>query len=488
MRDRRALWAVLAGIVAGAAAVAAVAGSGAGGGPRRLPPLALGGTAAATGAERGDAKAALFPVPGEVRYEVAGELPNLPERAPAWTVGSEASTGRVRELARALGLDGEVRSEPDAWVVRDGTRELRVTRVPGLPWYYQADAPEPCVEPAVPPGPDQPVSSGDEAARREKATDCVVVDPGVVSSGGASAGTAPTAATTDGGANSSPSGGTAGRAEPGAAEGAEPAGTGEPPAEPPPPATVEPCPMPPCPPGVACIQRCGTEEPTRPADLPTPAEAERQARDLLGRVGLDLAGAQVSVDDGFSALFVYVRPALGGLPVVGWDWSVAIGPKGSVVSASGWLARPTRGDDYPLAGLAAGLERLRTNRWFGYPGPVPLGAPETLIAPEVGCDEVRVLDPRMVRPTEPGAGDCPPPEPIVRMVTGVRLGLLFAPAAEPGGDGAWFVPVYLFTLDGSEEVPVVAVTDDLLPPPPSPEPSPEPREPGVGADPAGPAE
>lgn len=483
MRERRVLWVVLAGIVAGAAAIAAVAGTDGGGGPSRLPALAFGSAATGGAAE---AKA-LFPFPGEVRYEVKGTLPDLSGTAPAWTVGADVDLARVRELARALGLGGDVKSVPDGWVVRDGSRQLTVTRVPGLPWFYASSAPEPCPEPQTPPGsepgPDQPVGSGPSA--------CVVAEPGVAATG--------SGGVDSGGAGEEPATGSADRsraqtvpAEPG--EQQAPTYTCPPPPCPegaaceappcPPPTTLEPCPMPDCPPGTACIQRCGpgVQEPQRPADLPTREEAERIGRDLLRRVGLDLTGASVQVDDGFSAWYVTVRPALGGLPVWGWEWTAVVGPKGEVAHASGWLAEPERGRDYPLAGTATGLERLRSGLpfgyggWFPYPGPVPLGAPETLIAPALECE------------------DCPTPEPVVRTVTGVRLGLAFAPEFGEKAATGWFVPAYLFELDGNEVVPVIAVADEFLPPPPVP----AAREPGVkeppgepgaepGTKPAGPA-
>lgn len=493
MRERRVLWVVLAGIVAGAAAIAAVAGTGGGGGPSRLPALAFGPAATGGAAE---AKAA-FPFPGEVRYEVKGTLPDLSGTAPTWTVGEDVDLARVRELARALGLAGDVESGPDGWMVRDGPRQLTVTRAPGLPWFYAANAPEPCPEPQTPPetepGPDQPVGSGPSA--------CVVAEAGV-----AATGTAGGSVVEPGDAGEEPATGSPDRsraqtvpAEPGEQRAPtytcppppcpEGAVCEAPPCPPPPPTTsLEPCPMPDCPPGTACIQRCGPIE--RPADLPTKEEAERVARDLLRRVGLDLTGAGIQVDDGFSAWYVTARPTLGGLPVWGWEWTATVGPRGEVAGASGWLGRPERGKDYPLAGTATGLARLRSGLPLGYGGwspypqpaapedvrPLSPGTPQTLIAPE--CE------------------DCPPPEPVVRTVTGVRLGLAFAPEFREEAATGWFVPAYLFEIDGNEVVPVIAVADEFLPPPPAP----AAREPGVkepppavepgaepGTEPAGPA-
>src|SRR5207249_10766835 len=86
--------------------------------------------------------------------------------------------------------------------------------------------------------------------------------------------------------------------------------------------------------------------------------------------GVDLDGARVRVDDGFSQWQVTVDPRVGGLPTVGYAGSVSVGPKGAVEAASGWLAQPVQGDEYPLVTAAAGLERLKRSP-FGI-GPQPL--------------------------------------------------------------------------------------------------------------------
>jgi hypothetical protein len=89
----------------------------------------------------------------------------------------------------------------------------------------------------------------------------------------------------------------------------------------------------------------------------------------------------------------------------------------------------------------------------------------------------------------------------VRTITGVRLGLTFAPVLEPGDEGrALLVPVFLFDIEdgglasaaGSGSiVPVLAVEDEFLPKPveeptpgatePAPAPEPEPPQSVPGA-------
>jgi hypothetical protein len=462
MRQRTALWVVLAGMVAGAVGIAALAGRGGGAAPARLPALASGQGGAAVA----EAKARAFPAPA--RIEAPDGLPDLAGRAPAWTVGTEPEASRLRSLVAALGMAGEPAAHPGGWLLRDGDSELRIAREAGLPWFYVASAPHPCAEPA-PAGPDRPVTSDGEA------TSCASAPamPAGSAGGGARPGVGDTREAPP--ASAPPDGSASGCAPPPCPPDDDCPAPRCAPGEA---TTVEPCPMPPCPPGVACIQRCDdvggpVGEPERPADLPTEAEATKVARRFLAAVGLDLTGADVRVTDGFVEWYVTVSPTLGGLPVRGWDWQVTVGPGGVVGSASGWLAEPARGDDYPLAGTAAGLERLRAGRWWlGWGGPVVLGAPERLVAPAPACE------------------DCPAPEPVVRTVGGVRLALLFAPVAEQRSL-AMFVPAYLFTLDDGEEVPVLAVADEFLPPEPEPagpEPAPGVTEPGPGAVPPGGAE
>ena len=205
---------------------------------------------------------------------------------------------------------------------------------------------------------------------------------------------------------------------------------------------------PPVPPDtpVSSDARCAAAEPIvgpkRPAGLPTREQAEVTARAMLAKAGIDVERAVVRVDDGFSQWLVQFDPRVGPLPTYGFGTDVSVGPEG-VIDAHGWLAPPEKSDEYPLATTAAGFERLKASP-FGI-GPQPLIAQ----AP-IACDAIT---------------GCPEPAPIVRTVTGVRLGLAFVPLADPGAD-ALLVPVFLFDIeDGGIVVPVLALDDDFLPQP-----------------------
>lgn len=72
---------------------------------------------------------------GGVEYEVDGDLPELDDEAAAWEVPFESSgPDRVRELADALGVDGDVERTEFGWSVVDGSVQLEVQRQAGLPW------------------------------------------------------------------------------------------------------------------------------------------------------------------------------------------------------------------------------------------------------------------------------------------------------------------------------------------------------------------
>jgi hypothetical protein len=212
-------------------------------------------------------------------------------------------------------------------------------------------------------------------------------------------------------------------------------------------------------PGVQCLDpdtpvSSGPVAPARPLPrpgLPTRAEAERVARDLAARAGLDLGGARVRVVDGYALRTVTIAPAVDGLPTSGMGWTVGVGPKGVVRYASGWLATPAAADTYPLIGVAEGFERLKKAPPLG-----PLARP--------GAPAVE-LDPCPAGAKLPCSGGPLPAR--VATVTGVRLGLQRAPAAGTGdraGHAAWLLPAYLFDLEGgwTDVRAVVAVPERYL--------------------------
>jgi hypothetical protein len=191
--------------------------------------------------------------------------------------------------------------------------------------------------------------------------------------------------------------------------------------------------------------------PFRPPNLPSRAEAERIARDLAARAGLDLDGAQVRVTDAWATRTVTIVPAVDGAATSGFAWMVAVGVKGAIQHASGYLATPEPADTYPLIGVEEGFERLKTAP--------PLG-------PLLRADTPAVeLDPCPAGSKVPCAGKPLPAR--VATVTRVRLGLQLAPAvpkANRPADLAYLLPAYLFDLEGgwTEVRAIIAVPDRHL--------------------------
>jgi hypothetical protein len=205
----------------------------------------------------------------------------------------------------------------------------------------------------------------------------------------------------------------------------------------------------------------------RRPELPGREQAERVARELAGRAGLDLDGASVRIHDAYAARLVTISPAVDGRPTAGFAWTVSVGPGDSVQHAGGWLATPEPADAYPLIGVGEGFERLRR-------------------IPQLHA--LRETLPAIAKAPCPPAGKLPCPgrslPTRVATVTGVRLGLQLVPAL-PSGDRparvGFLLPAYLFELEGgwTEVRSVIAVQDRYLTKPPKPQPpvAPGPQEP-----------
>jgi hypothetical protein len=214
--------------------------------------------------------------------------------------------------------------------------------------------------------------------------------------------------------------------------------------------------------GVQCLasdapvasQPAAPGRPSRRPVPPSPATAERAARDLAARAGLDLDGATVRVTDGYANRVVTIDPAVGGSPTSGFAWRISVGAKGVVQHASGHLATPEPADTYPLIGVAEGYERLKK-------------------APAIGFLRGAEVAPSIARVPCPAAPKVPcnarPLPARVATVTGVRLGLQLVPAVGEGSrpaDLAYLLPAYLFDLEGgwTDVRAILAVPDRYLKP------------------------
>ena len=201
--------------------------------------------------------------------------------------------------------------------------------------------------------------------------------------------------------------------------------------------------------------------------LPTKADAERRARDVLTNAGFDLNGATASSTGGIDSWYVSLTPTIAGVPVLGPEWSVTVGANGSVLSASGRLADPVAVGDYPLVGVSAGLQRLQEGgKWIVYSGPVPMlgglppggsSAPAAGAAPSRGAaDTAGASGGSTAGPTRVGATTAVPP---------TRTAAPSGPPESTPGSGPAIPPSTTACRQGETCAPVLTTTTPVSVPP-----------------------
>ncbi|HEY5663575.1 MAG TPA: hypothetical protein VIS05_06030 [Ilumatobacter sp.] len=220
-------------------------------------------------------------------------------------------------------------------------------------------------------------------------------------------------------------------------------------------------------------------EPEPPAGVPTAAEAEQRARDLMVAVGENPAvyRFETYADEWFASVSA-VQLVDGVFEFSRFD--VGFGAEGVMQYASGRLAEPERVGPYPLIDLDTAVARLNDQRalWGGgFVGPATpaiaesgVGTAETgAAAPAVEpmpvepmpvepiTDEPMPVEPMPVEPLPPA--DMPEPEPVTVTLVDVQADVWWAWDT----DGAvWLLPAYRFIdTDGGWHV-VPAVTDEFL--------------------------
>ena len=130
----RALWAVLVAVAVAAGALVITSADDEGNQRPGLP-IDLAGS---SGAGRAEA-AADSSMRAWVSYVPGDDLPALGGEATAYRLAGDVDEGQVRELAGALGLDGEVQSDgPGSWWVAGGAGRLEVYAGGGAHWSYFA--------------------------------------------------------------------------------------------------------------------------------------------------------------------------------------------------------------------------------------------------------------------------------------------------------------------------------------------------------------
>jgi hypothetical protein len=410
------------------AAVVVVLGLSACGDPNTTTPLADGpkvielasgqaGSGAAEAApaaatiDAADTKMAFF---GPTEFVYDGELPALDAPAGSWffATGQQPDLDRVAQLAAALGVEGDVRALPEdqggGWAAGPldySGAVLTVSSDGMLSWWLSA-APTASVAPAIACGEVFPVEP----------------DAGTGTAGSSGAATDVVAATTPAVAVA-------------------------------PDVAVPDCSAP-------------TPAPQPPAGVPTKDEALAKARQLFADWGYDVDSYEFDVPyaDEWGAS-VNASLLLEGMkaPIM---LSVGFGENGVVTYASGSLATPERGDDYPTIGAAAGLERLKTqqNQYIGLDSisarsatgvaAIDVAPADVAIAPDVPSTDL---------PCEPEAAraDCAPTkvEPVTVTLNSVRADLIMQWAAD---NTIWLLPAYSFGSAEGGFYTVIAVDDAYI--------------------------
>jgi hypothetical protein len=239
-------------------------------------------------------------------------------------------------------------------------------------------------------------------------------------------------------------------------------------------------------PPVAPVPDCAAPQP--PAGVPTKDEALAKAKQLFATWGYDINSYQFDEPyaDEWSAS-VNASLIVGGMkaPIT---LSVGFGANGAVTYASGSLAVPQQGADYPTVGAAKGLERLQTQQFrymgVGGGGGVMKAATDQVAAPETAVPGTAVAAPGgPVAPVcLPDTNPMPPvdatapagatastpdivncgnvtPEPVKVTLNSVKRDLTMVWAE----DGTiWLLPAYTFGSADGGVYTVIAVADEFI--------------------------
>jgi hypothetical protein len=205
--------------------------------------------------------------------------------------------------------------------------------------------------------------------------------------------------------------------------------------------------------------------------VPTKEEALAKAKDLFTSLGYDITSYQFDEPyaDEWNAS-ISASLILDGMkaPIT---LSVGFGENGSVTYASGSLATPQRGADYPTIGAQAGLERLKTqqNQYIGATDTgimrantdvatpqtapavtAPAGTDLPMIAPDIAPCATNM---------DVACGGPVSTEPITVTLNSVKPDLTMVWAAD---QTIWLLPAYTFGSADGGMYTVIAVADEYI--------------------------
>ncbi|MFZ8967612.1 MAG: hypothetical protein ACO20G_01085 [Ilumatobacteraceae bacterium] len=240
---------------------------------------------------------------------------------------------------------------------------------------------------------------------------------------------------------------------------------------------------------------CPEWDPEPPVGVPTAADAEARAREIIRAAGFDDSALtfEVSADEWYASVYAS-EPLIAGLDgVTATNWNFGFGAEGRLEYAGGVLSAPDAVGPYPLVDVDTAVQRLQemyvSSGWYGgddvaidlpaeagagsdaavsviveeevvmvepSPEPLPAPAPEPdmpapdMVAPDMAAPDM-IEDERWIEPTEP---------------TEITLTLVDVVAdlwwTEDVDGNVWLLPAYRFIGDDDGWYTVPAVTDEFM--------------------------
>lgn len=223
-----------------------------------------------------------------------------------------------------------------------------------------------------------------------------------------------------------------------------------------------------------------------PTGTPSPAQADKLAKEFFASIGIDVASYEFETYGDEWSVGVTAYLLVDGLRTNATQY-VGYGPDASITWAGGFLAAPVQGDEYPLIGVDAGVQRLNDqSMWMrGYEGGGGVYIDDASIDSS-GDGSVDDVIEQGIAPSvdassgvsagastaEGGAAEppppvticdpaCPPPavEPIIVTFIDVAPSLEMQWAED---ETIWLLPGYQFSSDDGGTYTVVAVADEFL--------------------------